>query len=470
MKKLLRGVATLLVFIHWGTAIEADEHAGLFVRATHSFKINEVLLSEYSDSCRITVENAHTAEPIKTITDHTSGAWNAVFSHEGNLLATCAQDGQVLIHDLSFPDSLIQFIGHTEWVLGLAFSPDDQLLASTGTDGFNGMQPGVIKIWDVATGREVLELPGHDNGSWSLDFQDNTGILASCGKDGLVKLWDPSTGDLIRTLTGHSGWVLSVDFHPAQDLVASSGVDNSIIIWDSQTGEQIHILTGHTNNVGFVKFSPDGSTLASGADDQTVRLWDVTDGTEIWNVSAGQGWINGVNFSPDGELMLTCGHDGSVVLRRTMDGMELIRFTEHTAPVLRGSFNSSGTLFATASWDNTVLVWGVCGTGIEDGSPVSQVPRSFSLSQNYPNPFNPTTTIVMEIPDRPGEIQQVKLTIYDVRGRKVRTLVDSGCEPGRHRVMWDGKNDTGEPVPSGVYLYTLRSDVQTYTRKMILVK
>lgn len=315
--------------------------------------------NEGLDSCVITIANAHNVQLLHTFTDHTAGAWNAVFSHDGRMLGTCAQDAQVLIHDLSDLDSVIHFIGHTEWVLGLAFSPDDQFLASTGTAGFSGTQPGVIKIWDIATAAQVRELPGHTNGSWSLDFQESTGILASCGKDRAVKLWDISTGDLLNTLTGHTGWVLSVDFHPNQDLVASSSVDRSIRIWNSQTGDQVDLLTGHTNNVGFVKFSPDGLYLASGADDQTVRLWNVADGTQIWSVPAGQGWVNGVNFSPNGELLLTCGHDGSVVLRKTLDGTELIRLTEHSGPVLRGSFNPSGTLFATASWDNTVRLWGI---------------------------------------------------------------------------------------------------------------
>jgi len=329
--------------------------------------------SEDIDSCVITVNNAHNVELLTTYTDHTDGAWNAVFSHDGSMLATCGEDGKVLIHVLSDPDSVIQFIGHTEWVLGLAFSPDDQFLASTGTYGFSGTQPGVIKIWDVATANQVRELPGHDKGSWNLDFQESTDVLASCGKDKSVKLWDISSGDLLDSLAGHTNWVLCVDFHPNQNLVASSSIDRSIRIWDSQTGEQVRLLSGHTNNVGFVKFSPDGLYLASGADDQTVRLWDVADGTPIWTVSGGQGWINCVNFSPDGELLLTCGHNGSVVLRKTTDGTELVRLTDHTGPVLRGSFNPRGTLFATASWDNTVRVWGISNLvdtdvdGVADG-------------------------------------------------------------------------------------------------------
>ena len=104
------------------------------------------------------------------------------------------------------------------------------------------------------------------------------------------------------------------------------------------------------------------------------------------------------------------------------------------------------------------------------GSSAGTLPKVFSLRQNYPNPFNPTTTITFDVPGELGEEKQVKLTIYNIRGRKVKMLVDSEYEPGSHRVVWDGRNDRGQRVTSGVYLYTLRSEAKTYTKKMILVK
>jgi len=110
--------------------------------------------------------------------------------------------------------------------------------------------------------------------------------------------------------------------------------------------------------------------------------------------------------------------------------------------------------------------------GIEDDSMTgnSPLPRSFSLSQNYPNPFNPTTTISFDVAGTSGVKQQVQLTVYNVRGKQIIKLIDSEYEPGSHRVVWDGKNDKGEPVSSGIYLYTLRSGDKSYTKKMVMVK
>jgi hypothetical protein len=91
-----------------------------------------------------------------------------------------------------------------------------------------------------------------------------------------------------------------------------------------------------------------------------------------------------------------------------------------------------------------------------------------SLSQNYPNPFNPTTTIDYLVPD--GGAHLVRLVVYDVRGARVRTLVDREQAGGKYAVEWDGRNDQGQAVGSGVYFYRLVERNYTRTRKMILLK
>jgi hypothetical protein len=110
-------------------------------------------------------------------------------------------------------------------------------------------------------------------------------------------------------------------------------------------------------------------------------------------------------------------------------------------------------------------------TGITDNSPPSlELPRSWALSQNYPNPFNPSTTISFDLPETAGTSQPVNLTVYDIRGRRVRTLIDSDIEPGSHKIHWDGRDERGQSVASGIYLYTLKAGEGIYTRKMTVLK
>ncbi len=109
-------------------------------------------------------------------------------------------------------------------------------------------------------------------------------------------------------------------------------------------------------------------------------------------------------------------------------------------------------------------------TSVGDGGPEVRLPAAFSLAQNYPNPFNPSTTIAFDVPGTAGAKQSVSLVVYDIRGRRVRTLVDSDMASGSHRVHWDGRNDSGESVSSGIFFYTLKSADTTFTRKMTVLK
>jgi len=110
------------------------------------------------------------------------------------------------------------------------------------------------------------------------------------------------------------------------------------------------------------------------------------------------------------------------------------------------------------------------GDGGEGGGSGSRLPRGFLLRQNFPNPFNPSTTIRFEI-DATAAGSEVKLSVYSLRGKRVRTLVSgSGMEPGTHAVHWDGTDDRGADLPSGVYIYRLEVGDDRSTRKMLLAR
>lgn len=104
-------------------------------------------------------------------------------------------------------------------------------------------------------------------------------------------------------------------------------------------------------------------------------------------------------------------------------------------------------------------------TGIVDKDQGS-FPWQFSLEQNYPNPFNPSTEIEFTIP----KFQQVSLVVYDLLGRKVKTIVNEERHAGQHRVTWNGTNDLGSAASSGVYFYQLKAGDVTKVLKMMLLR
>jgi hypothetical protein len=97
----------------------------------------------------------------------------------------------------------------------------------------------------------------------------------------------------------------------------------------------------------------------------------------------------------------------------------------------------------------------------------ANLPSDFSLSQNYPNPFNATTVIEFALP----QAGEVKLELYNILGQKIRTLVDQELSPGYKQVIWDGTDQKGEQVASGIYFYRLRAEGKyTEVKRMFLVK
>ena len=134
---------------------------------------------------------------------------------------------------------------------------------------------------------------------------------------------------------------------------------------------------------------------------------------------------------------------------------------------------------ATLGW--TVLVTDGIDTVEADNAPFSitidganalsaylegLIPDEFALHQNYPNPFNPTTTMRYDLP----ETDLVNITIYDMLGREVKTLINQTQDAGYRSVIWDATNDYGKPVSAGIYLYQIQVGEYISTKKMVLLK
>jgi len=112
---------------------------------------------------------------------------------------------------------------------------------------------------------------------------------------------------------------------------------------------------------------------------------------------------------------------------------------------------------------------GSCGSAAKfAGEDLTQetLPEGYALEQNYPNPFNPSTSIAFSV----KEAGVVQLSIYNLHGQEVRTLINGQMNTGFHSVNWDGKDERGQIVPSGVYLYKLRVNGFAQTRKMTFMK
>jgi len=140
--------------------------------------------------------------------------------------------------------------------------------------------------------------------------------------------------------------------------------------------------------------------------------------------------------------------------------------------------DDSGNVYVTGnsyseltSTDYSTIKYVKKPSAVEDETESSGKPLEFTLSQNYPNPFNPTTTIKFKVQGSKFKVPvPTILRIYNILGEVVRTLVDEPKSTGDYTVLWDGKNDKGEQLSSGVYFSQLKVGDYTSAKKMVLLK
>ena len=158
------------------------------------------------------------------------------------------------------------------------------------------------------------------------------------------------------------------------------------------------------------------------------------------------------------------------------DHVAVIDVTEHSDKLVQGDNvlavethqsdpTSSDILMAV-----DLLIRKGMGTGVQDLTESATVPETMVLHPNFPNPFNPLTTICFDLPRNDIGYHNVRLEIFDLRGRKVRTLLTGRYIPGSYSSQWDAKDDAGHPVSSSIYIYRLTSNSTIISKRMIFIQ
>jgi len=196
--------------------------------------------------------------------------------------------------------------------------------------------------------------------------------------------------------------------------------------------------------------------------DDSEELDDLTFGNVI--IPAGGYWLGyedaessfSSGLSGSGDLIVLADSTGSSLIVE----LEVVQETDSISYSQSFDANGNGcyTIPTPGSLNGECVTLSTLQTAIP--------PREYSLSQNYPNPFNPTTQIRYDLP----EDALVSISIYDVMGRKIKSLSNANQTAGYHSLQWDATNDIGEGVSAGMYIYTIQAGEYRSTKKMVLLK
>ena len=447
----------------------------------------------------------------------------AVASRSGWFEAAIAGDfSEVYLHNTNGDSTLKTFNTSSSRITGLAYRPDGDRLAAAGVNGdvyifYTDHQNG--------TRRLLRTLREHTGQARAVAWSPNGSILASGGEDGTVRLWNPDSGVNYAVLRGHTGWVQSVAFSPDGSTLASGGNDNTVRIWNvntqghlrtirylngvfevafhpskqilaAATGDGVHLYnpnTGHrlqsrlSGSSSYLAFHSNGQFLATSAWDggsaTSVKIWKLVSANPLDVNKDGQVNINDLievarNYGKTGTNNADVNNDNRVDIDDLTEVAEAVN-PDFAAPTVAQELPTLPfTAQEVQQWIQDAKKQGIDAEGIATLEQLLRVvlqqatrPQETALLANYPNPFNPETWIPYQLA-KPAE---VTVSIHTADGKLVRTLalgqLPAGVYQDKDRaVYWDGKNEQGESVASGVYFYTLKAGEFAATKKMLIRK
>jgi WD40 repeat protein len=338
---------------------------------------------------------------VLTIAAHEpGGAPGVAYSPDGARAASIGIDGTAKVWDAGSGELLQTFAGDPDTVGGnIAFSPDGELLAASwasqvlvwemaggelrwrlpgrivGMDttdslAFSPAPPGGgtgsarlavanmdgrPKVWDMADGRELFALAGHEGVTDGLAYSPDGRRLATGDSAGIVKVWDAVTGQELATLE-HGGWVHGLAFSPDGQHLAAAGADGRLVVWDAESGATVLSLPTRSGLYD-VAYTPDGERLVSVHQDGATMLWDAASGQPLLTLAGHLSTVISVSPSPDNIHIATSGYDSTVRTWDTRPGCELATIAAHTGPAYGAAYSPDGTRLATAGADGTVKLW-----------------------------------------------------------------------------------------------------------------
>lgn len=247
-------------------------------------------------------------EPV-LVTPRTTAVTAMAASPWTSLVAMAGQK-QILLYDTD-TRQLAGILPYTEgFARSLRFSRNGSLLVMGGG---KGGKFGHAVVWDVKTGKRIVEVGKEFDQVMSADISPDQKMVVIGSPSKKVKVYDTATGEEMYTISKHTDWVMDTSFSPDGVLLATADRGGNVMVWEASNGGEFYILGQHKGSCTDMAWRADSNILASCSADGTIMLWEMNEGKQVKTWAAHGGGVQSVSFTPDGKLV-SSGNDGMVRL------------------------------------------------------------------------------------------------------------------------------------------------------------
>ena len=314
-----------------------------------AFNSTGTRIAETNGSRTVELRRVDEADPYRTLESRSTGFYSVATSPDGKWIAAGTHDHAVRVWQVATGRELPRLVGHKAMVSTVAFNKTSRLLAA-------GSISGEVRVWDVIAGRESFTLPQSKAGINSIAFSSDGKTLATAGGEGQVLLFDVDTKQS-RSLRGPTAEITSIAYSADGKYLAAGSIDKTVTLWELQSPASPRTIATLSDQVNAIGFSPDSSQLAVGGADQTITIWNVSTGSRTATLTGSAGKVLSLTFTPDGTSVLSGGSDQKLRIWEAASGKQLNELDGGAGDVNSVVTTPDGHWILSAGGDGSILVW-----------------------------------------------------------------------------------------------------------------